>query len=233
MSIYCVSDIHGNYDKYKKMIDTIQLSQDDILYVLGDVIDRGEHSIKILQDMMFRDNVIPLFGNHEYIAINCMNFLMREVTEQNIRLLNEDIMIGLLEWLQIGGQATLNEFKKLSYDEKIDILDYLKEFSLYEEVSVNNKHYVLVHAGLENFDKNKSLDDYTLYEMLFCKCDYSKQYFDDKYLITGHTPTFLIKEHLNKNSIYRKNYHIAIDCGCGYGGKLGVICLDDGKEFYF
>ena len=30
--------------------------------------------------------------------------------------------------------------------------------------------------------------------------------------------------------IFRQNNHIAIDCG--YGGLLGAICLETGKEFY-
>ena len=33
--------------------------------------------------------------------------------------------------------------------------------------------------------------------------------------------------------IYRKNNHIAIDCGaCFPGGRLAAICLDTGEEFY-
>ena len=36
----------------------------------------------------------------------------------------------------------------LERDEMEMILDYLNEFSLIEEVKVNDKNYVLVHAGL-------------------------------------------------------------------------------------
>ena len=36
-----MSDIHGEYDKYLAMLEQIDLSEDDTLYVLGDVVDRG------------------------------------------------------------------------------------------------------------------------------------------------------------------------------------------------
>ena len=65
MAIYCMSDIHGEYEKYIQMLELIELSDEDTLYVLGDVIDRGPGSVDILMDMMRRPNVIPLIGNHE------------------------------------------------------------------------------------------------------------------------------------------------------------------------
>lgn len=34
------------------------------------------------------------------------------------------------------------------------------------------------------------------------------------------------------DKIYKKKRHIAIDCGCGYGGLLGAICLENLQEFY-
>lgn len=36
----------------------------------------------------------------------------------------------------------------------------------------------------------------------------------------------------NCDKIYRGNNHVAIDCGCGFGGKLGCICLETMEEFY-
>ena len=36
---YVMSDIHGQYDKYLAMMDKIRFSDDDHLYIIGDVID--------------------------------------------------------------------------------------------------------------------------------------------------------------------------------------------------
>lgn len=74
-----------------------------------------------------------------------------------------------------------------------DIEDYLGEFSLYEEIHVNGKVFILVHAGLDNFNTARSLDDYELYEVIFKRTNYTKVYYPDKYLVTGHTPTQVIK----------------------------------------
>ena len=61
--IYAVSDLHGCYDKYRNMLEKIHFSETDTLYILGDVVDRGDGGIRILQDMAARRNVIPIKGN--------------------------------------------------------------------------------------------------------------------------------------------------------------------------
>ena len=230
--IYCMSDIHGNYEGYKSLLEQVNFQDEDTLYVLGDVIDRGNQSIKILQDMMMRPNVIPIIGNHEYMGIQCLKFLMQEISEDSIALLNEDIIQGLLEWQNVGGQSTMDEFHKLSMEEKEDLVDYLEEFSLYEEVTVKGKDYILVHAGLCNFAVDKPMEEYQLHELIFQAPEYFRVYYPDKYLVSGHLPTSSIMENEKPNFIFRENNHIAIDCGSGLGGQLGMICLDTGEEFY-
>ena len=61
--------------------------------------------------------------------------------------------------------------------------------------------------------------------------DYNKVYSDDFYLVSGHTPTGLIDK-VYDGKIYRKNNHIAIDCGAFFERPLGCICLDTMEEFY-
>ena len=50
--IYIMSDIHGLYDRYKAMLEKINFNDEDKLYILGDVIDRGDKSFDILFDIM-------------------------------------------------------------------------------------------------------------------------------------------------------------------------------------
>lgn len=95
--IYCVSDIHGDFIRYQTMLKMINFSSDDTLYVLGDVIDRGTESMRILFDMMSRDNVIPIAGNHEYMALQCLSWLNQEITEETLKNLSQE----KLEELQI------------------------------------------------------------------------------------------------------------------------------------
>lgn len=238
--IYVVSDIHGEYMKYKKMLDTIKLKDSDTLYVLGDVIDRGPDGLKILQDMMMRVNVIPILGNHEYMAATAIPWLLDEITDKTIASFSEDRIKAISEWMTVGGDSTLRELTGLSREEKEDILDYLEEFSLFEEVEAGGRSYILVHAGLKNFSPDRDLEDYDISELIFETPDFLKKYFNDKVLITGHTPTAAIRaRYTNKpvkdcsNDVLGKNNHLAIDCGCAYGGKLACVCLDNLKVYYF
>ena len=229
--IYCMSDLHGCYNAYLSMLEQIGFSDRDTLYILGDVIDRGPQSIRILQDMMMRANVFPILGNHEYAAITCLKFLLKEVTKKSTEEIDAEELLAVEEWLRIGGQDTLDELKKLSREEREDLLDYLLEFSLYAELTVNGQEYVLVHGGLSGFYPERPMDEYLVPELIFGHPDYSRRYFPNKYLVTGHYPTTLIPGH-EKDEVYQKNGHFAIDCGCVFGGRLACLRLDDQKIFY-
>ena len=139
----------------------------------------------------------------------------------------------VLKKISDGGDTTAKQFSALKDWEKEAVLEYLSDFVLYEEMIAGKKRYILVHGGLENFQEEKALEEYALAELLFQSPDYDTRLFSDKntYLITGHTPTLSIPGH-EKAEIYHKNGHIAIDCGCVFGGRLAAFCLDTGEEFY-
>lgn len=229
--IYVMSDIHGHYDKYLNVLNNINLQDNDTLYVLGDVVDKGKYGCKILLDMMKHNNIIPLLGNHDDMAKTFLSKLL----DKNIKINEFDTSFkrNMIEWVRYEGKNTFNEFKKLSLDDKLNVLRYLEKFKLYAEINVNNKDYILVHAGLDNFKKTKKLKDYKVNEIIWAETDYDKIYFKDKILITGHTPVSAILFDKNADKIYKKNNHIAIDCGCGYGKNLGVLCLNTMEEIYF
>lgn len=232
MSTYVISDIHGEYETFKAMLERIDFSDRDTLYVLGDVVDRGPEPIKVLKEMMKYPNIIPIVGNHELMALTCLKFLMKNITDENIDLIDEDIVNKLLNWQTNGSESTIAEFAKLTEEEKQDIIEYLEDFSIFEEINVNDKDYLLVHAGLRNFEPDKPIDEYELSELVWERPDYEKKYFDDIIVITGHTPTQYIKCNDRPGYIYKANNHIAIDCGCCFGQRLAAICLDTGEEFY-
>ncbi len=228
---YVISDIHGCYNEYRKALKAIDFSGSDILYVLGDCIDRGYASIKVLQDMMHRPNVIPLIGNHEFMALSVLKELCVEITAENAETyLTMDKMEKYMEWMQNGGGSTAREFQALSADEQADVMDYLGEFSLYEEVRVGKKEFLLVHGGLEPFSEGMSVEDFSVTQILFSRADYDKTYFHDKFTITGHTPT--LEEPGNEGTVIKRNHHIAIDCGCVFGGRLAVYCMETDQEIY-
>lgn len=226
---YVLSDIHGDYGKYRAMLAEIQFKSTDILYVLGDVIDRGPDGVKILQDMMGRANVVPILGNHEFTAAVCLPWLMEEITQQSIAALDESRLAALNEWLQNGGGPTIRGLNELSHPEREDILEYFQEMELYAEVQVRGRSFVLVHAGLEHFRPDKPLEEYELTDLLFGRPEPEGSYYPDKVVIFGHTPARLLG---GKDAILTLGTAIDIDCGCGFGGPLGCLCLETMEEFY-
>lgn len=233
MAKYVISDIHGEYDMFLELLDAIRLKETDTLYILGDIFDRGPHPIRTLRKLMEMPNCVCIAGNHEYMAMECLEFLRKEITDASLEELDEKMLDNLVTWQYNGSKTTIDEFKKLDSDTKEAVIQFVKNFSIYEKVTVGDMSYLLVHAGLGNFEPDKDMDEYSLHDLIWVREDYSRKYYDDMYVITGHTPTQMIKGNPNPGFIYRRNNHIAIDCGASYpGGRLAAICLDNGEEFY-
>ena len=237
---YVISDIHGCYDAYCRLLKKIHFSDEDMLYVLGDAVDRGPEPIRLLQDLMMRPNVIFILGNHEYMMLKVLSRLAVEVTEENAEQhLTAEDMMNFTYWMQDGGSTTCEQFRKLPADQQQEILEYLQDASLYEEVETGTCRYVLVHAGIARFEEEKPLEDYALGDFLFHRADYRRTYFSDSgkygsaktYLVTGHTPTMAIRED-GQPLVYSGQGHLAVDCGCVFGGRLAALCLEDGSTYY-
>ena len=237
--IYVMSDLHGCYEEYIKMLKLINFSDDDTLYVLGDICDRGKRPMSILLHMMKYENIIPIYGNHdidalmalEKIDIHSADVLKDRDYVITHYLMDYDEYKSYLYWLADGGKNTLIDFNNLSISDKNKIIKYLSDFKDYDEICVNGNNYVLIHSGFSNFDKNKELFEYKISDLVYSRLNYDKIYYDDKIIISGHTPTKFIDEKLT-GKIIKKNNHIAIDCGCVFGYGLGCICLDTMKEYY-
>ena len=218
---------------FMELLDKIKLKGNDTLYVLGDILDRGPHPIKTLMKLMEMPNAICLVGNHEFMALECLEFLMKEITDKSLEELNAETLDNLVTWQFNGSQSTIDEFRKLDSESQKDVIDFIKDFLIYEKVSVNGKDYLLVHAGLGSYSSEKDIEDYSLHELIWVRADYDVRYFEDTYVITGHTPTQTIKDNSHPGYIYQRNNHIAIDCGAHYpGGRLSALCLDTGEEYY-
>ena len=234
MATYVVSDIHGEYDLFAGLLEKIRLKEDDSLYILGDILDRGPYPIRTLLKVMEMPNAICLAGNHELMAIECLEFLMTEITEKAIEELDEKMVDNLLTWQYNGGRTTIQEFCALDRKMQRLVIDFLKDFYIYEEMTVNDRDYLLVHAGLGGFYPGKEIEQYSLEELIWSRAEYDIQYYEDIYVVTGHTPTQGIIGNPRPGYIFKKFNHIAIDCGCYRpDGRLAAVCLDTGEEFYF
>ncbi len=229
---YVMSDLHGQYHKFREMLDLIRFTDRDELYIIGDAVDRGPESAELLLDMSMRANVFPILGNHDFTAKLMLQKLCVEITEDNFTSQLDPASLKILAmWLSDGGQATLDSFKRLPQDERIALIDYLDEFTPYEVVKVGGKLFVLVHGGIPYDKISLPLGKQAVEELITERPDYTKRYFENAYLVTGHTPTVNIGE-AYAGKIFTGNGHIAIDCGAGHGLSLGCLRLEDMREFY-
>lgn len=227
-----MSDIHGCYREYQKALEKIAFSDADCLYILGDIVDRGPQVAELLEDIMGRKNVRLLAGNHEYIGLRVLGMLCKKGgLAAPLDVMSGDELKACLLWMEDGGNRTLSQLRRGGDRAFRRAASFLAELPLYEEVSAGGREFLLVHAGLEPFQPGKPLEDYGPTELLFHRADYSRPYFSDRLTISGHTPTFFTDRERG-GYILRRNNHIAIDCGCVYGYRLGVYCLETGEDFY-
>lgn len=232
---YAVSDIHGRYDKYCDLLKGLNLGRDDILYVLGDVIDRGSGGFRILRDMAERPNIVGLMGNHEAMAIDALPSLLKLLDHRESELSVRN-MSDIDLWLGNGGETSLNDYLGMNTDDANIAIKYMRKLPLYKETHAGGKDFVLVHGGLENFSPSKSLASYKRDEIVWYRPKKNTKYYSEKYTVFGHTPTQLIddsKENVGTPKIWHGNKLADIDCGCGYkNGRLGCLCLDNMEEIY-
>ena len=213
-NIYVCSDLHGNYNFYKAI--TRELKENDRLYVLGDVIDRGKDGIKILQDVIKRKEkgqVEFLVGNHELMMVQSL-FLNNE------KVRNDWLIDGN------GGKKTLEEFNKLDVNEQNKMKEFLLNSYVYKNIKINDKPVHLVHAKSiqdkeENNEKTlremiKEEQESKINEALWSrdpKTGTSKPHPQSAkpgvFTVIGHSPTA-------DNKVNYKDNYIDIDCGGGY-----------------
>lgn len=239
---YVISDIHGNYNQFEKMLRKIKFNSLDKMYILGDAIDRGVEPIRLLKKIAQMENVFLVIGNHEVMMLDAY------AKKPNAYSL----------WYMNGGKVTDEQFEQLEPDEQDKLLGYLmSSYLVIPNLVVNNRHFYLTHSTHLSrpiktpvMYKDASYTDvfnatwerqYTNYFYCYPDDELAEFYrlFKKSILICGHTkvqsiPLFGRQTEKGKGRISR-GYHghvIAIDCGCTVCNTLGCLRLDDLKEFY-
>lgn len=206
MAIFAIGDIHGCYNKLKKMLSILPYKEDDVLVFLGDYIDRGPESRNVVDAVIDlkrkrRDKVVCLMGNHERMLLDYLDGKNRELF-----LLN-------------GGNATLKQYEK---DGVIDIPEeHIRFFRSLKQIYITQS-YVFVHAGVM---PGVALDCQKEEDLLWIRGDFIFSDFDfKKKVIFGHTPMKSYQPFFDKNKI-------GIDTGAVYGGFLTAIELPSEKVY--
>lgn len=118
-----IGDIHGCFDQLQNLLNAVKpivANHEHKFVFLGDYVDRGPDSRKVIDFLMGLDNAVCLKGNHE------------------------DMMVKQMPgWLGNGGYSTLFNYQGLD-EELAKHIEWLDSLPLYHE----DDHRIYVHAGL-------------------------------------------------------------------------------------
>lgn len=212
-----VGDVHGCYLTLKKLLsEEIRISSSDIIYFLGDLIDRGprvKETIDFVLDLWRNQKAIAIRGNHE-------DMLLQSLTDP----------IALVNWEYNGCETTLRGFKVgHPLDIPAEYIHFFESMPLYIEL----EKYVLVHGDLD-FDSDDPFRN-----KHYLVWGRSRRVVPEKIgmrkLIVGHTPTPLDEIIASVGS-----WKIFLDGGCVYANSpfrsnLGYLCafdIDNERLYY-
>lgn len=210
--IFAIGDIHGCSNTFRRLLlDKIKVRKSDLIYCLGDYIDRGHDSKGVIDFILeLREQgytIYTLRGNHEQMMLDAT--LSKEKWNH---------------WIKNGGSEALKSFNITSLEElPSKYLEFLESTDLYIETN----DFIFVHAGLNFNLENPFVDKVS---MLWSRDDYMDiAKINNKTVIHGHTPISHIKmlNQPNKNNIN-------IDGGCVFKknkdfGYLVALSVTDGR----
>ena len=221
---YIVADVHGEFNLFLNMLKTISFSNSDRLIVLGDAIDKGDDSVKLLQYIKSTPNIQMIIGNHEYEFLKHYYAVMKnaDATPDNVlKKLKEYFIDGeLLDW---------------------ETVDWLETLPFY----IEEKDFIGVHAGvpITSDGKLKPLIEATREQLVYDRTfkDHDVFPITDKCVFFGHTPTFystnkdniiLFKKRGSNTKTVRDYCKIQMDTGTWLHGVLGCFCIETLKAYY-
>lgn len=170
MATYVVSDIHGCFDELMDALALagVDFAGGDVLYVLGDVVDRGPKVAECVHWLVSQneDSVRFLLGNHEQMMLDA------------IRGDWEDMPIPHMDdlWSCNGGRESAEAMvEELTPDERRAFYEMCRRAPIYAKASAGGRDFLLVHAGFDMHYGSAGqsigawLDAQSLFDMLWVR----------------------------------------------------------------
>lgn len=216
-----ISDIHGCNATFAALLQQLELSKEDQLFLLGDFIDRGPSSKQVfdtifnLQDKGYQ--IQCLRGNHEEMFLWAL----------------EGDAYDLETFLRNGGDITLTSFGVRHPSEiPSHYINFIKQLPYWIEA----ESFIFVHAGLNFSPRSQPLEDKE--KMLWIRNWYPMidyQWLGARFIVHGHTPTPSVRIR-QQHTILDELQVLNIDAGCvfslpGYGNLCAVDLSN--QELYF
>ncbi len=206
---FVISDIHGCFKTFEHLLQRIQFSKTDQLFLLGDYIDRGAYSKEVLDAIIQKRangyNIKCLMGNHEWMFLRAR----KKETDYDT-------------WLKYGGSICLQSFGVASIEDIPQVyFDFLENLPFYHI----EDEFILVHAGLD-FDLIDPF--YGENAMLWIRNWYKNinyKWLNNRIIIHGHTPQAMDKCLLQLDRLNACQY-LNIDLGCSWYQRMGygILC---------
>ena len=219
---YVIANPCGNAEKFEELLRKIRFSDRDLLYVIGNVVDYGPAPIDLVENLSVRANVYPVAGEHDYLAAQMLSGFDRMNAGKTP---DASFMEEMSEWVRDGGLPTMEGYRALDAEGREGVLDYLGEMALYEEAEVKGEKYILLYAGVADYEAGSDLEDYLPDDFFSDPVSPDRRLFKDATVIVGGVPT-------KSGKIERGEGSIFLDCGAKDGGPLAALCLETGEEFY-
>ena len=213
--IYVVSNIYGNYAKLQTLFRKIEFSENDLLYVLGDMVDYGEESMETVCDLSVRSNVYPVCGDHDVMACRMLSGFDAMLKKGSTP--DESFIADMQKWVSNGGKI----YKIMN----ISIGNTVYEIAETED----GRNFLLVHSGIRHFVPGQDPEDYDPADFYEGTLDTEKMYFKKTGLIVGHTE--IAFGQTSDSGLCRKGNLIALHSGAVPGPSLNCLCLDNGQEY--
>lgn len=237
--ILVTSDIHGNLSYFKNLLTKASFSDNDILFIVGDIVEKGSENLDTLRYVMKlckKGNVIPLIGNVDAYRIK----LIYGLSEENVNGFYSYIL-SLREWAgtsfyeELAAECgyTINSPDDILVSKQAVIAHFESEFSFLANLPtiVKTQNYVFVHGGLREREPADNLDKGIFELTKFDAFMTNTPHTFDNYVIVGHWPVVLYSNSVQQMNpiINRDKKIISIDGGCGVKkeGQLNLLIIPD------
>lgn len=247
MSVYAFSDLHSQYDLWEQIKEYIK--PEDIVFCLGDCVDRGKVGLDILIEVLNTPNITLLRGNHEDFIINIGSEMIYMDPNEDIESMYWEIP-NISLWEQNGAKKTIKDFKRLSKTEKLWLVNKIKKLPTHiEYTNVNGDIIYLCHAGRQPDTievKDTHMGDIPMNNYLWDRYHLTQPHWrgkDNEYCVHGHTPIKYMHYYIDtnnnpsivENQIYRycENHKINIDLGSFDTHYACLLNLDTFEPIYF
>ena len=187
-NVWVIGDVHGYFRTLEALLQKLELEEGDAVVMLGDLIDRGPESAKIVRHVRRTERIHSIRGNHEQMMIQGFDersFFMDRSMDSRL-------------WYHNGGNTTETSYLEFYGDEERASREAASDVkwmgTLATEIVLED--WRLVHAG---YDQNQDVENQDEGIHMYAR----KQFFTSKNpidpsrtILFGHTPTL---KHLHED----------------------------------